>query len=167
MNYTLMLKQRLYCTLRIVVLTAILFFNIKYFAFAQLPAGFVQRTLTTNTINEATCMAHAPDGRIFIAERGGTVKVYQNGTLSTLHTVTTTTAAEQGLLGITLHEDFTTNGKCYIYYTNPGLTTHYLDVLVIANNNTITSSTRLVQFDPIINGYHNGGAMWRRLLVFV
>ena len=145
---------------RLVVVTAILFLSQQHIVLAQLPAGFVQKTLTDNSIREATCMAHAPDGRIFIAERGGIVKVYQNGTLSLLHTVATTTAAEQGLLGITLHENFAQNGKCYIYYTNPALTTHFLDVLVISASNTITSSTRLVQFDPIINGYHNGGAMW-------
>jgi|GEM_PF-412606 len=141
-------------------MTAILFLTLQHLVLAQLPTGFVQKTLTDNSIKEATCMAHAPDGRIFIAERGGIVKVYQNGILSVLHTVATTTAAEQGLLGITLHENFAQNGKCYIYYTNPALTTHFLDVLVISANNTIASSTRLVQFDPIINGYHNGGAMW-------
>ncbi|MBC7486888.1 MAG: PQQ-dependent sugar dehydrogenase [Cytophagaceae bacterium] len=145
---------------RLAAFTAILIVCQQHSVLAQLPAGFVQKNLTDNSIKEATCMAHAPDGRIFIAERGGIVKVFQNGTLSVLHTVATTTAAEQGLLGITLHANFAQNGKCYIYYTNPELTTHFLDVIVIAANNTITSSTRLVQFDPIINGYHNGGAMW-------
>ena len=145
---------------RLAVLTILFCFSQQQFVFAQLPAGFVQKTLTDNTIREATCMAHAPDGRIFIAERGGIIKTYQNGTVTTLHTVATTTASEQGLLGITLHENFAQNGKCYIYYTNPGLTNHFLDVLVISANSTVTSSTRLHQFDAIINGFHNGGAMW-------
>jgi glucose/arabinose dehydrogenase len=128
-------------------------------SFGQLPTGFVQKKLTDNTINEATSMAHAPDGRIFMAERSGNVKVYYNGTVSLVHTVATTTSTEQGLLGIALHGNFAQNGKCYIYYTDPGMTTHYLDVIVINSSNQVTSSTRLLQFDPIINGFHNGGAM--------
>lgn len=126
---------------------------------AQLPAGFVQHKLTGNVINEATAMAHAPDGRIFMAERSGQVKVFQGGTVATVHTVTTTTASEQGLLGITLHPDFATNGKCYIFYTNPDMTRHYLDVIVINTANQVSSSTRVMEFDPIINGFHNGGAL--------
>lgn len=105
-------------------------------------------------------MAHAADGRIFIAERSGAVKVYlQNGTVSTVHTVSTTTADEQGLLGITLHPNFAQNGQCYIFYTNAAKTIHYLDRIVISAANTVTSVTRIMEFDPIINGFHNGGAI--------
>lgn len=128
-------------------------------AYSQLPAGFIQKKLTGDVINEATAMVHAPDGRIFIAERSGNVKVLQNGVVSTVHTVSTTTASEQGLLGIALHPQFATNGKCYIFYTNDSMTVHYLDMIVISTANTVTSSTRIMQFDPIINGFHNGGAI--------
>ncbi len=127
--------------------------------FAQLPPGFVQKKLTDNSINEATAMVHAADGRIFIAERSGSVKVFQNGTVSTVHTVATVTAAEQGLLGITLHPDFATNGKCYLFYTKADMTVHYLDVIVITAANTVSSVTRVMEFDPILNGFHNGGAL--------
>ncbi|MET0466513.1 MAG: PQQ-dependent sugar dehydrogenase, partial [Chitinophagaceae bacterium] len=127
--------------------------------FAQLPAGFIQRKLTGDNINEATAMVHAADGRIFIAERSGNVKVFQNGTVSVVHTVSTVTAAEQGLLGITLHPDFAMNGKCYLFYTNSAATLHYLDVIVITPANTVSSVTRVMQFDPILNGFHNGGAI--------
>ncbi|HEY9048158.1 MAG TPA: PQQ-dependent sugar dehydrogenase [Ohtaekwangia sp.] len=126
---------------------------------AQLPTGFINKKLTGDNIKEATAMAHAPDGRIFIAERSGAVKVFQNNVVSTIHTVSTTTASEQGLLGITLHPDFAQNGKCYIFYTNTAMTLHYLDVIVINSSNVVTSVTRVMQFDPIINGFHNGGAL--------
>ncbi|MVT09220.1 carbohydrate-binding protein [Chitinophaga tropicalis] len=128
-------------------------------SYAQLPPGFTQKRLTGDDINEATAMVHAPDGRIFIAERSGNVKVYQNGTVSTVHSVVTTTASEQGLLGITLHPQFASNGKCYIFYTDPQMTVHYLDVIVINAASQVTSSQRVMQFDPIINGFHNGGAL--------
>ncbi|ASZ12668.1 carbohydrate-binding protein [Chitinophaga pendula] len=135
---------------------------------AQLPAGFVAKKLTGDVINEATAMAHASDGRIFIAERSGRVKVWQNDVVSTVHTVTTTTASEQGLLGITLHPQFATNGKCYIFYTNPGMTRHYLDIIVINTANQVTGVTRVMEFDPIINGFHNGGALlFRNGLLYI
>lgn len=128
-------------------------------AYAQLPTGFVVNKLTDNTIREAVAMGHAPDGRIFIAERGGNLKVYKNGAVTTIHTVETTTAVEQGLLGLALHSGFSTNGKCYLYYTNTASTHHYLDMLVIDTGSTVISVTRIMEFDPILNGFHNGGAM--------
>jgi len=145
-------RQLSYCTI-------ILFLLWSNSLFAQLPSGFIAKKLSGDNINEATAMAHAPDGRIFIAERSGAVKVYQNNTVSTVHTVSTTTASEQGLLGITLHPNFAQNGKCYIFYTNAGMTIHYLDAIVITAANQVTSVTRIMEFDPIINGFHNGGAL--------
>ena len=128
-------------------------------AFAQLPPGFVQKKLTGDNINEATAMVHAADGRIFVAERSGNVKVFQNGTVSTVYTVATVTASEQGLLGITLHPDFATNGKCYLFYTKADMTVHYLDIIVITPANSVSSVTHVMEFDPILNGFHNGGAL--------
>jgi glucose/arabinose dehydrogenase len=137
----------------------VLFICLTTLSYGQLPTGFVINKLTGNTLNEAVSMGHAPDGRIFIAERSGNLKVYQNGTVTTIHTVQTTTAVEQGLLGLVLHSDFANNGKLYLYYTNTASTLHYLDVLVISATNTVTTVNRVMEFDPIINGFHNGGAM--------
>lgn len=140
--------------------TLLIIFSLLYnTASAQLPPGFIQKKLTGDNINEATAMVHAPDGRIFIAERSGAVKVFQNGMISTVHTVSTVTAAEQGLLGITLHPDFATNGKCYLFYTNAASTFHNLDVIAITPTNQVSSVTNIMQFDPILNGFHNGGAL--------
>jgi glucose/arabinose dehydrogenase len=137
-------------------------------SFGQLPKGFFVRKLTGNIIKEATDMTHAPDGRIFIIERSGVIKAFFNGKVSTVYTAQTTVDNEQGLLGITLHPDFAKNGKCYIYYTNPEKTRHYLDLLVITEDNKVTSVKRLVQFDPILAGNHNGGAMvFRRGLLYI
>ena len=137
-----------------------LFLFLSTLTFAQLPTGFVINKLTDNIINEAVAMGHAPDGRIFMAERSGNLKVFKNGTITTIHTVATTTAVEQGLLGLTLHSDFASNGKLYLYYTNTASTLHYLDMLVInPTTSAVASVTRIMEFDPIINGFHNGGAM--------
>jgi glucose/arabinose dehydrogenase len=152
-------RQRSFC--RTYLFTTLLVLLPAFFSpvIAQLPPGFFQRKLTGNVINEATAMVHAPDGRIFIAERSGAVKVFQNGTVSTVHTVATVTAAEQGLLGITLHPDFATNGKCYLFYTKADMTVHYLDYIVITPANQVSNVTHVMEFDPILNGFHNGGAL--------
>jgi len=142
------------CTLMVLLIYA-LFTPV----FAQLPPGFVQKKLTGDNINEATAMVHTADGRIFIAERSGAVKVFQNGVVTTIYTVATVTAAEQGLLGITLHPNFATNGQCYLFYTKADMTVHYLDRLVITPANQVSSVTHIMEFDPILNGFHNGGAL--------
>ncbi|HEX6428350.1 MAG TPA: PQQ-dependent sugar dehydrogenase [Niastella sp.] len=152
------LRMAFICRAYPLVMLALLF-TLFTPVFAQLPPGFVQKKLTGDNINEATAMVHAGDGRIFIAERSGNVKVFQNGTVATVYTVATVTAAEQGLLGITLHPDFATNGKCYLFYTKADMTVHYLDVIVITAGNTVSSVTRVMEFDPILNGFHNGGAL--------
>jgi glucose/arabinose dehydrogenase len=145
---------------RLAVLVFLLFFTASATKmYAQLPTGFIAKKLTNNDIKECVKMAHAPDGRIFLAERAGKVKVLQNGTTTTIHTVTTTDASEQGLLGIAVHSDFASNGKLYLYYTDPAITVHYLDMVVLNSASQVVSSTRLMQFDPIVNGFHNGGAM--------
>ncbi|SFM63738.1 Por secretion system C-terminal sorting domain-containing protein [Chitinophaga sp. YR627] len=137
-------------------------------AYSQVPTGFTLKKLTDNSIVEATAMAHSADGRIFMAERGGKVKVYQNGTVSTVYTAQTVTDAEQGLLGITLHPSFTSNGRCYIFYTNKEMTRHYLDILFINQANGVDSVRRVMEFDQIINGAHNGGALlFRKGLLYV
>ena len=126
---------------------------------AQLPEGFVKNKLTNNNIANGVKMEHAPDGRIFIAELGGNLKVLQNGVVTLVHTVSTNTNDEQGLLGIVLHSSFAQNGKLYLYYTAPDKSKHFLDMIVVDGNNQVVSSTRIMEFDPILNGYHNGGAM--------
>lgn len=128
-------------------------------AFSQFPTGFSARKLTADNIKQATTLAHAADGRIFIAERSGALKVLQNGVVTTVHTVSTTDGSEQGLLGITLHPDFATNGKIFLFYTDPQITVHYLDVITVTASNTVNSTNRVMQFDPILAGAHNGGAL--------
>src|SRR5215468_5493483 len=47
---------------------------------AALPTGFVETPLTT-ALTAPTAMTFAPDGRLFVAEQGGTLRVIKNGTL--------------------------------------------------------------------------------------
>ena len=66
-----------------------------------------------------TAMAFAPDGRLFVAEQGGTLRVIKNGALlaTPFVTVTVDSNGERGLLGVAFDPDFATNQFVYVYYT--------------------------------------------------
>jgi glucose/arabinose dehydrogenase len=63
--------------------------------------------------------AFAPDGRVFVAERGGTIKIIQGGAVlpDPFYTVVTNLEKDHGLQGIALDPDFANNGYVYMYYT--------------------------------------------------
>ena len=65
-------------------------------------------------------LAFAPDGRLFIAERPGRVRIVQNGQLlaePALVLDDVFSQGEAGLLGIALHPDFALNRFVYLVYT--------------------------------------------------
>jgi glucose/arabinose dehydrogenase len=64
-------------------------------------------------------MALAPDGRIFLTERPGQIRIIQNGRLQADPWMTIDVAAvgEGGLLGIALDPQFSTNHFAYVAYT--------------------------------------------------
>ena len=59
-------------------------------------------------------------GRLFVVEKGGTVRILQNGTVLPQPflniSAKVVTQVEEGLLGITFHPNFQTNGKFYVNY---------------------------------------------------
>src|SRR6185503_12135250 len=67
-----------------------------------------------------TAMAFAPDGRLFVAEKNGSVRyVTPDGQLSDpVLTLTNIDASgERGLLGLALDPGFADNGYFWIFYT--------------------------------------------------
>ena len=77
--------------------------------------------------NYATALAFAPDGRLFWAERSGTVKVWQDGgarTFATVKTVTTERGggySERGLLGLAISPTFNQDRFVYAFYSDSEL----------------------------------------------
>lgn len=134
---------------------SLLLLNIQLFAQQYI----VENLTPLDQFHEAIDIAHAPDGRILIAERAGAINVYQDGVTTEILTVSTNTDSEQGLLGIALHPDFTTEGWIYYFYTNAGLTLHHIDRAWLDAENTISQATNLLTLDPIIGGFHNGGSL--------
>src|SRR4029453_11991596 len=85
---------------------------------ATLPTGFTETFLAT-TLSSPTAMALAGDGRIFVCQQGGALRVIKNGALLSTPFVTLTVDpnGERGLLGVALDPDFAQNQYVYLYYT--------------------------------------------------
>ncbi len=103
----------------VTLLSLIFFIN---YAVAQ-PVISLMPVITTG-LSSPMQLVHAGDGsnRIFIVQKGGTIKLYNKsyGLLSTFLTISSnlTTSGEQGLLSMAFHPDYANNGFFYIYYTN-------------------------------------------------
>src|SRR6187399_250298 len=88
-------------------------------AHATLPPGF-QRTVLTSALTEPTTIEFTPDGRLLVGERGGRIRVIQNGVmLSTplIQLSVNTQDGERGLVGLAVDPNFASNGFLYAYYT--------------------------------------------------
>lgn len=132
---------------------------------SSLPASF-SRTTLAGTLNQATAMDVAPDGRIFACEQGGTLRVFQNGALLGAPFATLATAAvdERGLLGITFDPAFAMNGFVYVYYTAGSPTIHNRISRLTAdpanpNQMIAGSEVALVDLPDLGPTNHNGGAL--------
>ena len=71
-----------------------------------------------------TALAFAPDGRLFYAERSGTVRVWQSGSSRVFATVDTVTTepgggySERGLLGLAISPTFARDRYVYAFYSD-------------------------------------------------
>lgn len=84
-----------------------------------LPAGFAEVAVVSGLTNP-TAMEFAPDGRLFVLEQGGNVKLVRgDGTTWTALHLNVDSAGERGLLGIAFDPAFATDHYAYLYYTNP------------------------------------------------
>lgn len=84
------------------------------------PAGFVTEVVASG-LEVPTGMAFAPDGRIFVAEKGGKVKIIKNGAVLPTpfldFSSKINTAGDRGLLAIALDPSFASNKYVYLAYT--------------------------------------------------
>ncbi|MBL0742066.1 PQQ-dependent sugar dehydrogenase [Chryseolinea lacunae] len=127
------------------------------------PADFAQ-VLVTNGISNPTALAFAPDGRIFVAEQGGKLRVIKNNTLlaAAFVSLTVNSSGERGLIGVVLDPDFATNQYIYLYHTVPGTDIHNRITRYTANGDVALdgSASIVIDLDPLSSATnHNGGAM--------
>jgi glucose/arabinose dehydrogenase len=131
-------------------------------ALATVPAGFVERTLVTG-LSAPTAMAFAPDGRLFVCQQGGALRVVREGRLlpTPFVSLTVDSRGERGLLGVAFDPDFATTPYVYVYYTVPGPGVHNRISRFLADGDVATGSEETVLELDLLSGdtNHNGGAI--------
>jgi glucose/arabinose dehydrogenase len=128
------------------------------------PTGFTRNQAWITGLSSATALAQAPDGRFFVAQQGGALRVVKDGALLATPFVTLAVdpAGERGLLGVALHPAFASNGWVYLYYTTTQNGTHNRISRFTANGDVVAAGSELVLVDlPALSSAtnHNGGAM--------
>ncbi len=88
---------------------------------ATLPAGFQETTVLSGLINP-TVVRFSPDGRVFVAEKRGVVKVFDSLSDPTPDVFADLNANvhnfwDRGLLGMALAPNFPTDPYVYVLYT--------------------------------------------------
>jgi glucose/arabinose dehydrogenase len=109
-------------------------------------------------------MAFAPDGRLFVCEQVGDLRVVKDGTLLTnpfLH-LSVDPNGERGLLGVAFDPNFEQDPYVYVYYTVPGSPAHNRVSRFTANGDVAVPGSELVLLDldslsAATN--HNGGSI--------
>jgi glucose/arabinose dehydrogenase len=141
-----------------------LFLFIQGQAYSQtFPAGF-SRVKVGNTLTNPTVMAFAPDGRIFVAEQSGTLRVIKNDALlaTPFVSLTVNSNGERGLIGIVFDPDFATNNFLYLYYTVNTPPIHNRISRFTANGDVAVAGSEqiVLELDNLSSATnHNGGAL--------
>ncbi len=93
--------------------------TVRFGGSRAVPNGFTRNENFVTGLSSATAFTQLPDGRLLIAQQGGALLVRQaNGTaIGTMLTASVDSQGERGLLGVTPHPNFASNGFIYIYYT--------------------------------------------------
>ncbi len=141
-----------------------LFISIGHCVWAQtFPANF-SREQVGGTINSPSVMAFANDGRIFVAEQSGALKVIKNNAILTAPFVTlaVNSSGERGLIGIALDPDFAINNFIYLYYTVSTAPIHNRISRFTANGDVAVPASEqiILELDNLSSATnHNGGAL--------
>lgn len=125
-------------------------------------AGFKEQTVATG-FNQPTAFAFAPDGRIFVAQKGGAIRIIKNGVVlaNSFHQMANiSTGGERGLLGITFDPNFTSNNYVYVFHSSTSGGEHQRVSRLTANGDVSTGTeTLLFRMDTDTNSNHNGGGI--------
>ncbi|HET9227134.1 MAG TPA: PQQ-dependent sugar dehydrogenase [Thermoanaerobaculia bacterium] len=129
---------------------------------ATLPTGFTETRIAQGIVRP-TAMALAPDGRIFVCEQTGALRVIKDGRLlpQPFATVPVFTEGERGLLGVTFDPDFPRTPHVYVYYTATKPIVHNRVSRFTAAGDRVVpgSETAILDLPQLAKPIHNGGAM--------
>jgi glucose/arabinose dehydrogenase len=129
---------------------------------ATLPPGFHLGVLAAG-LAAPTAMEVAPDGRVFVAEQGGTLRVIDNGVLQPTPFVTLPVdpTGERGLVGVTVDPNYLVNHFVYVYYTTAAAPVHNRVSRFTASGDVAVpgSEVDLLDLEPLGATNHNGGGL--------
>ncbi len=133
---------------------------------ASVTTGFFKDTAIVTGLNQPTAMEFSPDGRIFVSEQGGSLRVIKNGVLlaTPFLSIPVDSTGERGLLGIAFDPDFSANGYVYIYLTATSPTIHNVVSRFTASSYNpdiaLSNSEKIILSLETLNAVnHNGGAI--------
>jgi glucose/arabinose dehydrogenase len=128
-------------------------------------AGFEKDEAFVTGLAGATAFAQAADGRFFIAQQTGELRVVdaqRNLLAAPFVQLGVDANGERGLIGVALHPDFASNGFVYVHYTTPQGGTHNRISRFTANGNVALAGSEqvLVELPPLSSATnHNGGGL--------
>jgi glucose/arabinose dehydrogenase len=130
---------------------------------AYTPSGFTAVPVAGG-ISSPTAMDFAPDGRLFVCQQTGQLRVISGGSLlpTPFVNLTVNSSGERGLLGVTFDPDFANNHFVYVYYTATTPTIHNRVSRFTANGDVALGGSEVAILD--LNDLssatnHNGGAI--------
>jgi len=138
--------------------------TVRFGGSVPIPAGFTRNEGWIGGLTNATALAQAPDGRLFVAEQGGNLRVVKNGALlaTPFVSITVDSAGERGLIGVALSPNFASNGYVYVYATRTAGGTHNRISRFTANGDVAATGSETTLVDlPLLSAAmnHNGGGM--------
>lgn len=157
--------------LLLIVITSASWWAVRYFsaepALANPPFGFNNEQLITG-LSLPTAIAFAPDGRMFIQELLGRVRVVQPGqtqpdpnpVIVIPNVAIGIGDTGQGALSITLDPNFASNGYMYVFYTPKNPPRDRLSRFTVVGNYANPNSETIIYQDDVDRGsWHLGGGV--------
>ncbi len=151
--------------------------HLTTFAETQLPPGFTESLFIPGGLDVPVSMDFAPDGRLFICQKGGyghagtsigeaAVRVVKDGQLlpDAFFKLTVANVWECGLWNLAFDPGFSTNGQAYLSHAtlkDGRIVGRIIRVTASAENPDVADPTSLLVIVDDLPGtyYHNGGAL--------
>lgn len=123
------------------------------------PANFQTTQIIGSGLDGPSAFEFAPDGRIFILQRTGEIKIYKNNQLlsNNFAVLPSIASGDRGLIGIDFDPEFSANHYVYFYYTGLDKLNHV--VRLDASTDVGTGETGIYHTNSPSEQLHVGGTV--------
>jgi glucose/arabinose dehydrogenase len=143
-------------------LSAMIFISLSRMVSA-LPADFERKDWVAG-LTSPLAMKWSPDGRLFVLEQAGKVRVVKDGALlpTPFATVKAWVGHRESMLGVAFDPKFATNGYVYLYYSEDGKQQNRITRLTSSKTdaNVAETGSEVVLLDGIGSAGYQGGAFF-------